>query len=321
MQAYIKGLLEQGLPPEGGLELTGDFAALGASLEELAGRYAQLYASHPRASNSLEQAQSLLTALTDSTEDLILVYSQPEEELLFQNPKALTFSLYRSFLYNQLIEKSKSPHRRSVEKAREIHILDPNGEIQDLFFESRSFPMEWRGKPALAYLISDKTSQRQKENNILQMAYTDSLTKAYNRHYFMLSLQDFVARRIPFSICYIDLDNLKGVNDQHGHASGDDYILAVCKLLYESFRQEDIICRIGGDEFAVLLKECDADFAQSRNHLANQRLQELADSAGYSMSYSYGVLYVGPDNQLDAEAILDAVDQRMYKHKNAKREP
>src|SRR6201996_6181713 len=101
-----------------------------------------------------------------------------------------------------------------------------------------------------------------------RLADHDVLTPLLNRRAFVREVQRAIAltRRhgTPASVIYFDLDDFKGVNDRYGHAAGDAVLIAVAERLLAHVREADVIGRIGGDEFAVLLLHADLEAAQAK---------------------------------------------------------
>jgi diguanylate cyclase (GGDEF)-like protein len=110
----------------------------------------------------------------------------------------------------------------------------------------------------------------------------DPLTGLFNRRYFDETLQRELAgyRRegTPLSILMLDLDHFKKVNDSHGHAAGDDALRALGRLMRSSFRESDVICRYGGEEFAVVLLNSDLDGAYAKA----ENFRHLVEQTGFS---------------------------------------
>lgn len=100
-------------------------------------------------------------------------------------------------------------------------------------------------------------TQRKKMNQLAHMAVTDMLTSLYNRAYFdaTIELETARSRRTGYQVCLllIDLDHFKRINDTYGHPIGDEVIRTVAALFQETARKSDVVCRYGGEEFAILL--------------------------------------------------------------------
>jgi diguanylate cyclase (GGDEF)-like protein len=144
----------------------------------------------------------------------------------------------------------------------------------------------------------------------------DALTGLFNRHYFEAELERLArGRQTPVSIIMADLDGLKQVNDRFGHAAGDDLIRAAAEVLSTTFRADDIVARIGGDEFAVLLPGTGRPEVEEALVRIRSRLVEQHDQ-GHEVSLALGAATaVQPTHLVDT---LRAADERMYEDKNAR---
>jgi diguanylate cyclase (GGDEF)-like protein len=148
-----------------------------------------------------------------------------------------------------------------------------------------------------------------------QFARTDYLTGLSNTRHF-LELADAELRRArrygyQFSIAYIDLDNFKAVNDRYGHAVGDEVLAAVGRQLTASLRGTDLVARMGGDEFVVLLPQSDAAAADVAIGKVNRALDAEMKARGWPVTASIGMMtYTAPPESV-ADMIRSA-DDLMY---------
>jgi len=165
--------------------------------------------------------------------------------------------------------------------------------------------------------MTDVTYQRENEAFLEVMAYKDELTGLDNRRSGLRTIDSCIQKGIPFSLCMIDMDGLKNINDLYGHLYGDEYIKSVSQVLKDSARDIDITCRFGGDEFIMLFRGCDEQTAEERMDLIDKKLSELAKV--YPMSISYGVVYVEEGTELSPEAALNIADERMYRFKRQRK--
>lgn len=159
------------------------------------------------------------------------------------------------------------------------------------------------------------------EEKLKYYAAIDTLTGVYNRG-MGLSLLEAEIKAIRrnkdiFSLCYIDLDGLKYVNDNYGHPEGDELLIITCKFIKEVIRNNDILCRIGGDEFIILfpnMQKEDVDEAM-RKITSNIVIENEKKLRSYDISFSYGIVQVECDNGKSIDEIIQMADADMYKFK------
>jgi len=168
--------------------------------------------------------------------------------------------------------------------------------------------------------------ERQRMMRELQaMSITDDLTRLYNRRGFltlgreMLNMGKRIKKRIV--LLYADLDGFKKINDEFGHQEGDRVLIEVAGILKETFRESDIIARVGGDEF-VLLGLIDSVI---NLEILTARLQDklrLHNERGrfpYQISMSIGGVSYDIDSSLSIQELLSQADKLMYKQKQSRR--
>ena len=154
---------------------------------------------------------------------------------------------------------------------------------------------------------------------ISRLSYEDSMTKLPNRRYFFDQLTEAqyeTARyNIPFTLIFLDMNGLKQINDDYGHAAGDEALKTIGELLKSTVRKTDIAARLGGDEFGIIVKH--ADLADGR-----KKITELREHFSQIPLPSYNVFFslaVGganyPAEASTSEALLKLADDRMYAHK------
>ena len=173
-------------------------------------------------------------------------------------------------------------------------------------------------------LLRDLTSMAEKEIASIQLATMDELTMLSNRRGFEgLSRHALeLSRRLkkPAAFLYFDLDNLKKINDQFGHAEGDHALKTFAELLRHTFRESDVVGRLGGDEFAVLMTN--ASGAELDNAL--ERLGEAVDqhnkkmARGYDIEFSFGKVTIDAAGHANVSDLMIEADALMYKQKQKK---
>ena len=153
----------------------------------------------------------------------------------------------------------------------------------------------------------------------------DELTKLYNRRGFMTLAGSHVQladrMRTPFALAFVDLDDMKQINDTLGHLEGDRALNEAANLLRGCVRQSDIVARFGGDEFVLLFTTAGADSeARFRKRLVAQLDAVNAQvHRQYRLSLSVGFVTVGFDRWPTLEEVLAEADASMYKEKQQKK--
>ncbi len=160
--------------------------------------------------------------------------------------------------------------------------------------------------------ISKEITERKRMEQELQILSThDSLTGLYNRHFYEAELDRIqVSRMFPISIVVADVDNLKVVNDKFGHHAGDELLRKVAGQLKQSFRAEDIVARIGGDEFAILLPSMDE---KTITMIVSRLRDGLTNMNDPLVSVSIG-LAIGLEGS-NLTDVMRQADDRMYQDK------
>ena len=170
--------------------------------------------------------------------------------------------------------------------------------------------------------ISQDSVEAQYHEEIYQLATHDALTELCNRRHFTELADKEIARALrharPLSLCILDVDLFKPVNDRYGHNSGDEVLRQIGALVRRHARSDDLPARIGGEEFALLLPECGIDAAVA----FAERLREAVAATAFApggepqrITVSIGVAALGPGRG-DRPALMAAADAALYRAKH-----
>ncbi len=156
--------------------------------------------------------------------------------------------------------------------------------------------------------------------NEREMGRRDSLTGLFNFRYLSEAMDSEIRRSLrfkkPFSVMYIDLDNFKRVNDEFGHDQGDIFLAVVANVFRDCFRHYEVIARVGGDEFVVLLPETDADQVRAPIVRLMAKLRDEIGKRAPFVTFSIGV-FVCTKSLFAAREIISQADGLMYRVKTA----
>lgn len=163
------------------------------------------------------------------------------------------------------------------------------------------------------------------QKKLFEKTIKDELTGAYNRR----MLFPFLERQIGLSklkkekltVCYIDLDNFKKINDLKGHLEGDLLIQRISLILKRSIRNTDIICRVGGDEFIIIFPNCDTEQAANIMERAKGEFESTPVSNETKISFSYGFAEYTMNSDMTVSDLIDEADRAMYEMKNTQNCP
>ena len=153
-----------------------------------------------------------------------------------------------------------------------------------------------------------------------RMSRTDYLTGAANRRYFF-ELAGSEAKRAarykrPLTLAYVDIDDLKGINDRLGHKAGDRLICLVTETIKKGVRMTDMVARVGGDEFVVMMPETGYDPAQAVIHRIQKELQYVMETNKWPTTFSIGAVTC-EGVSCHPEVLMTMADNLMYSAKRA----
>ncbi len=170
----------------------------------------------------------------------------------------------------------------------------------------------------------DITERKRFEEEMREISLRDQLTGLYNRRGFitLAEQQIKVANRTkrPMPLAFIDVDDMKWINDTLGHEEGDKALIDTANIFRQTFRESDIMARIGGDEFAILA----TDVTEMDPEILSSRLQQSIDAYNaeetrrYTIYMSWGVTVYDPEAPISLDQLMSAADELMYAQKRTK---
>ncbi|MDR0381271.1 MAG: diguanylate cyclase [Oscillospiraceae bacterium] len=260
---------------------------------------------------ALEQSNALLTSLTSNAPQMIIVVSNEDGGILFENDSAKDLLHSTPTLISRLLAPEENVKDGTPGYDLELTLGDT-----PRYFSVASYALHWSGQNATAFLLNDVSSDIQLFKKLESHAYYDNLTLLHNRYYGMHLFHQWLDEGQEFILCFADLDNLKYVNDNFGHAEGDVYIKKAANLL-QYFFKEAVCCRLGGDEFMLLIPRCTAAEASRLMEALRAHLEASNQAKPYYSNISYGIVEVRADNTLLSGELLSMADESMYLYKRA----
>ena len=180
-------------------------------------------------------------------------------------------------------------------------------------------------------ILKQKRLEQEREKlvtDLKELSIKDELTGLYNRRGLLsiVTQQCSIAKRVQKNamLIFIDLDDMKQINDLYGHEAGDQALIDTANILKNAFREADIIGRIGGDEFAVfgmVTEDKSLDIITSR---ITEKLEKYIgehnahSTKAYTISLSYGVAFADPQKPFSCDSLMSEADKNMYLQKKKK---
>ena len=280
-----------------------------------------------------QRSEGTIKALLDSQLDSAMLIDPEGKVLALNQMAAIQFdkkenelvgrSIY-SVLPNHLQESRKRRIREALDSGQPAQFEEHNGAM---IFDVHLFPIQsfFQAQSRIAIFIRDITVERINKNKLRKankqlkfMALHDSLTKLANRvmlaEHLARTVSSSKRKKYKFHVLFFDLDGFKSVNDSLGHKIGDMLLLEVVNRVRSVIRTEDVMARVGGDEFVIVLDECtDADSASAVCKKINQVVAEkfVIDNNDISISASLGISAYPEDGEI-ASKLLENADSAMY---------
>ncbi len=289
---------------------------------------ARFITERKKAEEALQNSEYKLRSLFRAMTDVIIIYdsegnyrevAQTNSNLLTHPPEELVNKSIKETFPPELSSRVLETIR-NVLATREMTLMDYSLNIKgnEHWFTANVSPFT---NDSVIWVARDITYRKIVEDRLHYQSMHDTLTGLYNRQYYETEIERLQhSRQFPVSIIVMDVDGLKWVNDNFGHSAGDDLLKRVSGLLRSSFRPEDMVARMGGDEFVVILPETDETTAL----MAVQRLESVIikhnelfppdQTLGLSIGFSTG------NQDCLLTEIFKQADQAMYLNKSLRKE-
>ena len=289
------------------------------------------------AEHKLQLQINAQNAILTAIPDLMFELSQEGEYLNVwaHNPKELAEQ--KELLYGKNVKEVLSAPAADVvmqtiqetlqngaARSDAIQVNTPSGE---LWFELSAGKKENLDAADTIIMLSRNITERKKlELELLHLSRHDSLTNLYTRRILESKLHDDILRakryKTPLSVCMLDIDHFKKVNDTYGHAVGDRVLQTLATTIRDNLREVDYVARYGGEEFVIVLPDTNLDDAYDfadrlRNIVANRQLHPETNKK-FTISISIGIASF--HNHCDtADKLLNEADEKMYLAKESGR--
>jgi diguanylate cyclase (GGDEF)-like protein/PAS domain S-box-containing protein len=295
---------------------------------------------HYAAIQALRQSESRFRAVTESAIDAIIAFDAERRIISWNAAAARLYGYALAEVIGRHVSILVPAALRADADALIVATTsraDPADQVAVKPFESfalradgSEMPVEvalstWRtgSERNFSVIVRDITERKQHEHELRLLADHDPITNLFNRRRFESELERIVGERDRYgrgaALIVLDLDGFKQVNDLHGHAAGDEILVKIAALLERNVRATDIVGRIGGDEFGVIVQEADRDEAEcvARKIVDAVRSSGLviSDLVRTQMTASVGVAVIEPGGTVTAEQLQIGADRAMYRAK------
>jgi diguanylate cyclase (GGDEF)-like protein/PAS domain S-box-containing protein len=302
------------------------------------GFYAMVLDITPRkvAELQLYAKEKLLRGLTDNLPALVSYIdheerfqfnNQPYEKWLGKPLSEITGKHVREACGDEAYFKYKRFYDQALAGNRTDFAFADERDGTKRYFNAAYIPQFDEGGQVVGVccMINDITEIKKVELQLIKLARVDALTGLPNRVQFDESLRKAIARSrrggLSMALMYLDIDHFKTINDTYGHQAGDEALVEFSRRLTASVRKTDIVARLSGDEFVIILEEMRSDDEAeivARKVISAMEAEFIVGGRQYQVTTSIGIAILH-DDDADAQALLRRADQALYRAKSGGR--
>jgi len=292
---------------------------------------------HKLAEEQLLEKEETLKVITESTNDAIIIMNSrgiitfwntaASNMLRYSKEEALGENLHEFIVPERFLNAHLSAFPQFI-KTGKGNAIGTTLELYAIGKDHIEIPVELslssimiEGEWFAVGIMRDNTERKKMEEELRRLATIDSLTNINNRRYFLdLALKEMDRSKRyghPFSLIMLDIDHFKKVNDTYGHSVGDQVLIDFCDTCMKELRESDFMGRLGGEEFAVAIAECDLEGAA----ILAERIREavashtvVIDNEEIHFTVSIGITQMWQDS--DWNSMFESADNALYKAKN-----
>lgn len=281
--------------------------------------------------HELQETKSLYQSIVELSPDAIVLSSidgfivdfneMALQIFKYENKRAVLGRWIGTFVPTAEREHLESVLSEAIEQREHLHIevqllrSDGSRFLGEVSMKKITLPDEQN--PVLMILARDITEKKAYEEKLKALSVTDPLTKLYNRRGFMIAAEKELkiarSQQLDAAILFIDLNNMKEINDTYGHDTGDDVLLFVSDAMDRTFNESDVIGRVGGDEFIVFMQH--ADEKTVRRKIAELRDRLVHPPFPFTISLACGVSPNQKNPSVSLSTMIRRADRAMYEEK------
>jgi diguanylate cyclase (GGDEF)-like protein/PAS domain S-box-containing protein len=240
--------------------------------------------------------------------------------------------LFLSEVFHLIDEKSREPQENLIKQVlkqnkivrwhNSVLLIGANNQEYAVDITASPIYNREQGLIGIVVVFSDQTQSRKLSQKLSWQASHDSLTKLVNREIFEQSLQQAVYSakqdNLEHTLCYLDLDQFKVINDTCGHIAGDDLLSQLSNLLKQRIRSTDTLARLGGDEFGLLLHNCPLEESEKIVEILRKLIEDFRffwNQQTFKIGVSIGLVIINSESA-NVEHLLSLADSACYAAKN-----